>query len=205
MLLALQVVEWAFHADALIHHVQVNHRRFDALVAQQFLQSSDIISDFQQMCGETMAEAVRGRPFTDARGPDGCRKFAADRTLVSVVSAEKTCSWLGGELRGREHVLPVPLGRCFGRFPIEGEGQIDATIPGSEVGIVERLHADEVGVQVGNQRFGEHRDAVLAAFAVADHRLTTIEIEVFDPKREGFEQPQASTILEPGNLAVGTL
>ena len=169
MLLALQVVEWAFHSDAFVHHVEIYHRRFDALVAQQFLQGAHIISDFQQMGCKTVAQTVRGRAFADARGPDSGCEFAADRTLVRMVSAEKPRSRLGGELRGWKNVLPIPLRRCFGRFPVECEGQIGAAIAGGQVGIVKRLHADEVGVQIGNQCFWEHRDAIVAAFAMAYH------------------------------------
>jgi len=54
-------VERAGHAAAsLVQHVRVDHRGFDARMAQEFLDRPDIIPVFQQMGSETVPERVAG-------------------------------------------------------------------------------------------------------------------------------------------------
>ena len=44
----------------LVQHVRINHCRFDILMSQQFLNSSDIVSGFQQVGGRRMQASACG-------------------------------------------------------------------------------------------------------------------------------------------------
>ena len=53
--------------------MRVNHSGRYVLVAEQFLNSSDVVPVFEQMRGEAVPESVAARRFPDARGTN--RKF----------------------------------------------------------------------------------------------------------------------------------
>jgi len=56
---------------APVQHVGVNHRGFDILMAQQFLNRADVIPIFQQMGRKRVAESVTTRTLAQA-GFSGC-------------------------------------------------------------------------------------------------------------------------------------
>ena len=60
-------VERAAHGEgAALENVCVNHRCFDILMTQQFLDGADVVSVFEQVCGKAVAEGVRGDALGDA-------------------------------------------------------------------------------------------------------------------------------------------
>ncbi len=61
---ALKIVHRALDAPAApIQHMCVNHGCFDIFMAQQLLDSSDIVAAFQKMCSERIPECAAGGPF----------------------------------------------------------------------------------------------------------------------------------------------
>lgn len=69
--LFLLMIERAAHADARpVEHMGVDHGRAYVLVAQQFLNSTNVISVLQKMRCEGMSKCVASRWFVYSRFPD---------------------------------------------------------------------------------------------------------------------------------------
>ena len=77
-------------STAFVEYVGVDHCRLDAGVSEQFLDGPDVVTRFQEMCGERMSECVAGRAFGDP-GTTNCRSdFTRYGGLVQVVPAEQS-------------------------------------------------------------------------------------------------------------------
>ena len=49
-----------------VEHMRIDHCGFDILVTEQFLHGADIITGFQEVCGNTMAEGVQANIFMNS-------------------------------------------------------------------------------------------------------------------------------------------
>jgi len=65
-----------------------------------------------------------------------------------------------------------------------------------------RLYIFELQAQGFEQGIGEHCDAVIAAFAIADDDLVILEIEIFDAQAQAFHEAQAAAIHDLGHEAI---
>ena len=55
----LDPIDRALHAQApAIQNVRIDHRSTDVRVAEQLLDGSDVVSGFEQMCGEGVPQGV---------------------------------------------------------------------------------------------------------------------------------------------------
>ena len=118
----LRVQRAANTYTGLGHHVRVDHRRSDVLVAEQLLHRPNVAAVFQQVRGEGMPQRMAGHAFVDA-----CN-FSRLLARAIVVKTEKlihpaaVCldgSWgQAADLPGRFvlfkqlHLLSVPRKNC---------------------------------------------------------------------------------------------
>src|ERR1700682_5453915 len=108
--LPLQTVRWALHSQSPpIQHVCVDHRRLKTVVAQQFLDCSNIRTAFQQMCREGVTERVAGRTLRYAARTYGLGHRALNRRVVDVMSPAFATFALDVNPRCGEDVLPTPV------------------------------------------------------------------------------------------------
>jgi len=77
-----------------LEDVGIDHGRLDVLVAQQFLDGTDVVMVFQQVGGEGVSEGVAGHALFQAGGtcrlPDG----ALQTTFVEVMAARLAGAWV---------------------------------------------------------------------------------------------------------------
>ena len=72
----------------IIEDVGVDHRRLDVLVAEQLLNSADVVAGHQQMSGEGMPHGVAADPLVDPGVANGLFDRAVDHGVVEMVSAD---------------------------------------------------------------------------------------------------------------------
>lgn len=82
-------IEWAAHRErTTVEHVGVDHRCADILVSKQLLYSAYVVTVFEQVCCEGVAEGVASYSFLQpcqmCRHPNGFLQGAR----VNVMSAE---------------------------------------------------------------------------------------------------------------------
>ncbi len=106
---------------------------------------------------------------------------------------------------GREDPLPDPLAAGARVLASEGPGQLHPARASADVGFV--LVADRLEVlgEVTAGGGGQHRHAILGAFAGAHRDLVAPEVHVLHPQAQGFEQPQAGAIQEQRREARGSV
>ena len=82
---------------AFVQNVGINHCRFHILVAEESLDSANIMTLLQEVGGEAMAESVRGDVLVDARHFGCISNRRADGAFVQMVAARDA----GAGVRGR--------------------------------------------------------------------------------------------------------
>ncbi len=165
---------------AAVQDMGVDHRRGDVLVAEQLLYGADVAAGFEQVRGEGVREGVAGRALRDGRREDCAAHGVLHDGLVQVVAALLAHLALDGVPRGGEDPLPEPL--TAGRVELLGESvrKLDPAGAAREVALVLRLNALQVNGELGFERDGQHRRAVLVALAAPDADRVAAEVDVLD-------------------------
>lgn len=90
-----------------IQNVCVDHRCFHVLVAEQFLDGSDVIAVFQQMRGKRVSERVAGGALHNPRFSHGFLDGALDGGFMDMIEAGESIPVEAGKsLRSRRLQLP---------------------------------------------------------------------------------------------------
>ena len=97
---------------------------------------------------------------------------------------------------GGEDPLPGPFAPGVRVLAVEGVGQVDVGMPGGEVLVIDGADAAEVSLQGFAEGLGEHGDAVLLPFAVADGDLVHFEVYVFDAQADAVHESQPGAVEE---------
>ncbi len=87
----------------------VNHRRFDVRVPQQLLDGSYVLTGFEQVRCEAVAEGVRGNAFLDICELSSLLDRALQCVSTYVVATENAGSGVRREAGRGEDELPDPL------------------------------------------------------------------------------------------------
>ena len=152
-----------------------------------------------------MAEGVRGNSFLDFGSSRGFLDGFLEGGFVDVVALGDACAGVLGKVWGGEEVLPQPVAMGIGIFFFEGVGEIHGAKTFGEVLLVGGLHLEDVPAQGGNEAVGEHGEAVVAAFAVADDDLVVVEIHIFDAHAETFHKAQSAAVEDLGHEFVNAV
>jgi len=174
--------------------VGVDHGGFDVFVAEQFLHGANVVAILEQVGGETVAEGVRGDAFVDFCGLGGGFDGFLESSFVDVVALGDAGAGVFREVGGGEEVLPEPFAVSVGVFFIQRVGKMDGAEAVGKVGLVQGFDLFEMLPQGEDEAFGQHGDAIIAAFAVADDDLVVVEVDVFDAKAKTFHKAQAAAI-----------
>jgi hypothetical protein len=180
--------------SSAVEDVGIDHGGIDVGMAEKFLDGADIVTGFQQMGGEGMAQGVAADGFLDASLAGGATDLLLQAGFVHVVAAEDAAARIPRQSIRRENVLPLPLERGAGVFPFQGVGKEDGAEAAGKVGVVNAADPFELFPERRDEQFGKHGDAVLGALAVADDDPMQIEIQVFDPQTVDFHQAQAAAV-----------
>jgi len=163
-------------------------------VAEEFLDGANVVAALQELCGETMAEGMRGNGFLDAgllrRGADGFLEQAG----VGVAAHGLFGLGVYGEARGGEEILPDEFSGSVGVFAGKGVGQPDFAEAIAEVGLVDAADGLDLALEGGDEGIGQDGGAVVFAFAVADDDLMITKVYVLDAQAHAFHQSQSAAV-----------
>lgn len=138
---ALQRVKRA--ADALttpVEHMRVDHGGANIPVAEQLLDSTDVVACLQQMGSERMPEGVASYVLDDTRPGGSILHGPLNQGLVNVMPSLFSCPWVLPAVGLREHPLPTPVGRRVRGLPVRGGRQHNPVPAIGEIGVVGDLH-----------------------------------------------------------------
>ena len=138
--------------------------------------------------------AFSAYPVDVASFEDSAAKCALQHGFVQVVPAPFTRRWLHIESRRREHPVPAPFERRIRVLRPECARKRHAAPSGAHVHVALCLHPPQMIPERLLQRSRQHRHAVLSPFAVSDCQLTSIFVDVLDPKLATFKQAQAGSV-----------
>ncbi len=102
--------------------------------------------------------------------------------------------WIGGDIPGGKKILPAPFPGGIGIFPFQGVGQIDGSMSGGQILIVENSYLFQMVLQERNQTSRKRGKAVLVPFAGAHSHLSHLKVQVFDPQPDGFQDSQSAAV-----------
>ncbi len=86
--------------------MQINLGRFDVLVAEQFLNRSNISTRLQQMGGKRMPKSVGCNLFMNPCQSDDTFENIINRPLIEMMSTSCTAAWIFGVMISGKYILP---------------------------------------------------------------------------------------------------
>ena len=146
---------------ATVEDMGVDHRRPDALVAEELLDGPDVVAAHQEVGGEGVTQGVAGRRLDDPRLLHRLPEGPLDSPLVEVVPAVGSAPRVGRALRRGKDVLPAPLGVGPWIFPRQRVGEVNPAVPFPQVLLVELLHALQVLLKSRLEASRQHGHPVL--------------------------------------------
>jgi len=145
-------------------------------------------------CGEGVTERVAGRALRGTRREDCAAHGVLQDGFVQVVASLLACLALDVVSRGGEDPLPGPLAGGGRDLLGERAGELDPAGAAHEVALVLGPYALEVNGELGLDRDGQHRRAVLVALAAPDSDLVAAEVDVLHTQAAAFEQAQTAAV-----------
>jgi hypothetical protein len=97
-------------------HVRIDHRRTHIRMAEQLLHGEDVITRFQQVGGERMAQRVRRRRLSDRGVAQRLSHGALKRLIAEMMPANDATSRIDRAVFGGKHELPGPFATGVGIF-----------------------------------------------------------------------------------------
>lgn len=107
---------------AALDDVGINHRGPNIFVAQQFLNSANVIARFKQMGGKTMSKGMTTDRFGKFSRPDRLFDGFLQAAFIHMVPAGLTGAGIAGELMSGKDVLSGPFASRIGIFSMQGVG-----------------------------------------------------------------------------------
>ena len=190
-------------AGAASEDVGVDHGGADIGVAEEFLDGADVVAVFEQVGGEGVPEGVAVDALGDFGAAGGFGDGFLEGVLVAVVASGEAGAGVLGERGGGEGVLPFPVSPGAGELAGERFGEVDLSVAGGEVLVVEDADVGEMGFERGAESFGEEGESVFVSFAAAHDDLSAVEVNVFDAEAAAFEEAQSAAVEQLGHESVG--
>ncbi len=166
---------------------------------QQLLHGADVIPVGQKVRGEGMTERVAGRSLGQSGVPDRLRHGLLHNEFINVMSPLLSRFGICPSVLLREDPLPAPVGSGVGVFAVEGVRHLDTSPPILHILFMDRFDLSQMVLKRRLERFGQHRHAVLCAFAISNCDLAAGKVNVLHPKPQAFHQPETCTVHERGH------
>jgi hypothetical protein len=186
-------------AGAAVEDVGVDLGGLEVAVAEEFLDSADVVARLEEMGGEAVAKGVARSGLGEARPDDGFVDGSLEERLIDVVATLGLGPFVEPPAFLGEDPLPGPVGRGVGVLESQGVGQGDPAPTIGEVLLVNGADANQVVTEQRDERSREHGDPVLGTLAGADNDLEPFEVDVLDPKLNALLEPQTGAIEEFGH------
>lgn len=97
----------------------VNHGSFDIFVAEQFLDSANVVAVLEQVGGEGVPESMRGNAFFDFGGARGSANSFLQGGFMGVMTPGDASLLIRIKSGCRKNVLPNPFLVSVGIFLIQ--------------------------------------------------------------------------------------
>src|SRR5262245_55077370 len=110
---------------APVEDVRIHHRRGHISVAQEFLHGADIVTVFEQVRGEGVAERVAGGPLGDAGGHHRVLHRTLEDRFMQMMATTLAGDLVHVGARGWKDPLPSPLTARVRILPREGPRQVN--------------------------------------------------------------------------------
>ena len=170
-----------------------------------FLDGAQVTAGLQYVRGEGMAQYVHARGLDDL----SITYCASNRLLnsgIGNVMASLDCrTRVDRAMRGGKDILPRPFPIGVRILPCQRMGQIDAAETLAQIALVQKLHPIQLALQWIDKRFGQGRDAILLALAIADDQLLVLEINVLHTQTQGLQHTQTGAINQRDNQPGGAI
>jgi len=102
--------------------VGIDHGGFHIAVAEEFLDSSNVIAGFEEVGRKTMAEGVATGMFVDASFANRVSDGFLEGAFAHVPTAHEACFFFQRQGCGGERILPAPGAVNVGVFAGQGRG-----------------------------------------------------------------------------------
>ena len=165
------------------------------------MDGADIVAIFEQVGGKRVTQGVGCDSFLDTGQVGGTPDDPLQAGHAGMVAALNPRAGVNGDTAGGENVLPAPLGAAA-QLAVEGVRQVDASQTFFEAGTMDTFNAHQVVLDGFYQVFGEHRDAILAAFTIPDSDLQAAKIEILDAQPDAFHDAHTAAVHQAGHETV---
>ena len=179
--------------------MSIDHCGADIRVTQEFLNSANVISLFEQMSRKRMAKRMAAGIFGDSRSADCRFDGSLDARFIEMVSAHFPAEGVDGSFGSGEDVLPVPLFCCRGIFVSERVGQDRFTVAVGEVFLVDSIDFFEVELESFLNGLGEDGRAIFFAFTLSHGYSILFEIDILDAQAKAFEEAESGAVEDIGD------
>ncbi len=176
---------------------------------EEFLNGADVVSGFEEMGSEGVAQGVGGNALLNPRFGGGSADGALQTRWVYVMAIDGRplpCRLSGvvGTPGSRKDVLPSQFSGCARVFFGQGIGEVNFAGAFGKVFLVEETDALHLTMQGGDGGIGERHDAVFGSLAVANGDGAILKIKVFDAQAHALHEPQAGAVEELRHEFVGS-
>jgi hypothetical protein len=179
--------------------VGVDHGRSNIGVTKQLLHRTDVVSTFQEMRREAVAEGVAGGGLLDASAPNGSEHSLLHGALMQVVPPLLSRAAVQIPGAGGEDVLPGPGCRGIRVLPRQCPWQLGPPEALAQVAIVRQPHSLQMLMKDIPQRGRQHGHSILAPLAVADDQKILRKVDISDPEPQRFQEPQPRSVQQSRN------
>ena len=162
-------------------------------MAEQLLDSPDVVTVLQQVGRERMPERMTRRPLGDTSRANSRCDRALDGRLMHMKSARRSPPRVTANATSWEHVLPGPIAAGVRILAGQSPRQRSRAEAGNIVTML-LTHYVEMCRESFCDSVGQRRDAVLASLPLSDSHLAAFELDVLHTEFEGLEQAQTGPI-----------
>jgi hypothetical protein len=166
-------------------------------MAKQLLDSADVVTAFEQMGRETVAQRVTTRAFDEPCFTHGPLDGALDCGLAEVVPPYRAAARISRARRGRKYILPGPLAIGTAKLTRERVRHENRPESSGEIGEMESTRVCELVAQRADQPCGQDRDPITPSLPIADHEFAALQIEILGSQPHRLHQPKPGPIHQP--------
>lgn len=174
--------------------VRIDHRRLQAVVAEEELDRADVGSLRQQMGRKCVSQRMYARMLAHARLIERQFESALHRRVRGMPSKHPTGLRAWPNDLGREYELPSEAARGVGVLPVQCTGQRHKTLATCRVMLVQGDHSQQMLLKRCDQSLRQHCCAVFSALAASNADCVGTKVDVLDAQRHAFGDPQPGAV-----------
>jgi hypothetical protein len=164
-------------------------------MAQVLLNLPDVYAFEKQMRCKGMAQTMNGSRFI-TRLPGSLPHQALRNLITDMVAAHHPAPGIDRKVIGRKEVLPPELLRGRRIFAVKREGQIDSTMPGRQILIMNAPDGLDLILEWFIKFTGKKRAPILVPLCGPDNDQMIGKIQILDSQPDQFRYPESGAVSE---------